>query len=679
MEVEKASHGIASRSVMVSSSSEATPFGLVQRLLVSLLRYWPDTPDVSIPSVLLCGPPRVGKSYLIRTLHDSIDDGRFREGKKVDKTIGRSFITVISSLAPALAVRTRDGHTGLRRLLKRKMLDAIRESTGGDAASEKTVLLVLDHVEFLMASTEGQESSGIGNNDEVSCGQPATRHPALFADLYRLLRTPLGFFTREECSDLGLRRLVVVALFGGGFAERVHPFPRDRVFDVIRNLATPTEAERRVFFTSRLLSNPPGDRDGGGEARAFRLPLAAALAFRTGGMSYTALGEVATLAEREFAEATFLTRMPLLDADSSSLSSSSSSSSSLGELVKEAVGAISRQAVRGFASGDSAAARAFRRGVGYVDVQTTRWRDIAGMEAVKATLQALITRSSRERARYREAGVAPSTGVLLYGPPGTGKTMLAKAMATELNAAFLYLDLPELMQSAVGESERRLSEFVALAREQSPAVLFVDELQAAFGVRYAEGGGGRGHSAHDARLVAHFLYLLDEIHTDEDHVVVFVGATNVVEGLDPLVLRPGRLDTHIPVPLPDAHARESLARHVVKGEWGSWLTTPPTLATSDAEGGPVFALGEVLIAEFVRRSIGWSGAELRNAMNVFALKVLQNAEKNRVSFRSEPGDPGSKASALSTALIRHPPTMSCSGEVELSELALRALEDAFKR
>ncbi|CCW68673.1 unnamed protein product [Phytomonas sp. Hart1] len=300
------------------------------------------------------------------------------------------------------------------------------------------------------------------------------------------------------------------------------------------------------------------------------------------------------------------------------------------------------------------------------------------MEVVKETLQALVTRPLRYRQIYRQAGVAPSTGVLLHGPPGTGKTMLAKAMATELNAAFLYLDLPELVQSAVGESERRLNEFVSLARERSPAIMFMDELQAAFGVRYAGGespGLSQGHSAHDARLVAHLLYLLDEIHADEDHVVVFVGATNVVDMLDPLLLRPGRLDTHIAVPLPDTTARASLVRHVINGEWSSWMTSS-ALPSSD-EQEPVLTLNEILITEFVRRSLGWSGAELRNAMNLFALKVLQEVQ-NVDLFLSEKENPTVRRGIVQTALLRAHPLTSYSG-VELSDLALQALDSAFTR
>ncbi|RNE95014.1 putative ATPase, partial [Trypanosoma conorhini] len=134
------------------------------------------------------------------------------------------------------------------------------------------------------------------------------------------------------------------------------------------------------------------------------------------------------------------------------------------------------------------------QGAGYVDVQETRWGDIAGLDAVKATLQRLVPRPLRSTATYRRFGVRPSTGVLLYGPPGTGKTMLARAMATELSASFVYIDLPQLMQAEVGESERRLREFFDAARERSPAVMFIDELQAAFGARRGSGpvSGGRG-------------------------------------------------------------------------------------------------------------------------------------------------------------------------------------------
>uniref|UniRef100_A0A0A9VUW8 Cell division cycle protein 48 n=1 Tax=Lygus hesperus TaxID=30085 RepID=A0A0A9VUW8_LYGHE len=117
--------------------------------------------------------------------------------------------------------------------------------------------------------------------------------------------------------------------------------------------------------------------------------------------------------------------------------------------------------------------------------------------------------------------------------------------------------------------------------------MFIDEIQAAFGAQTTENikrrskcnttnvttsysSPSRTHSsAHDARLVAHFLYLLDTAHDDEKHTILFVGATNVVDMLDPLLLRAGRLDTVIEIPLPDADARRQLMHNVIYGDWST--------------------------------------------------------------------------------------------------------------
>lgn len=668
----------------VAAPHATTPLSQVHDLLVSLLHWWPYAPHEQSPSVLLCGPATNGKSHLIRrVVHDAntVCRASTAESALQAHEQRRAAIAVVPHLAAAVAVQqAKDGCTGLRRLLRREVEAAcakatcvmtssskLSTNTTRDQSAELAVVVVLDHLECFLTHDDtyisggGEEQSKGGGavsaatragGDDAAAGaasvmeQLNTPYPELVADLYTVLRSAPPLFTPEECTALRLSTLVFVSLFTGDLDE-VLPVVRQRYVDYALSLPTPSEAERRTFFHN--FAAPPNTAVQG------RLPAALvdALALRTGGVSYGGLQEIVALAmdsvqdDEEVKETN--TDMGAL----TSINSCSPQESAAHDDARAATSAVAAQRLlHAYQSSGSVTAMEYRRSAGYVDVQTTRWDDIAGMAGVKATLRRLVTDPIRHRDAYRRFRVRPSTGVLLYGPPGTGKTMLAKAMATELNASFIYMDLPELVQSEVGESERRLQAYFDVARERSPSLVFMDEVQAAFGLRYATptasataGGVGKtarhggavthGTTSHDARLIAHLLRLLDAAQQDEDHFVLFVGATNVVHLLDPLLLRAGRLDTLLEVPLPDAAARESLVRRVVYGEWSSWFAR---------EGGSVADAGSAqqlqqqqqqlarvqraLVDEFVRLSDGFSGAQVRNLLSVFSLQLARTVSRN---------------------------------------------------
>lgn len=144
----------------------------------------------------------------------------------------------------------------------------------------------------------------------------------------------------------------------------------------------------------------------------------------------------------------------------------------------------------------------------------------------------------------------PSKGVLFYGPPGCGKTLLAKAVANECSANFISIKGPELLTMWFGESEGNVREIFDKARGAAPCVLFFDELDSIASQRGGSGGDGGG--AGD-RVVNQLLTEMDGVGAKKN--VFFVGATNRPDILDDALLRPGRLDQHIYIPLPDLPCR----------------------------------------------------------------------------------------------------------------------------
>ncbi|MHC1592589.1 MAG: proteasome-activating nucleotidase [Methermicoccaceae archaeon] len=155
---------------------------------------------------------------------------------------------------------------------------------------------------------------------------------------------------------------------------------------------------------------------------------------------------------------------------------------------------------------------------------------------------------------FERVGIEPPQGVLLYGPPGTGKTLLAKAVAHSTNAKFVRIVGSELVQKYIGEGARLVRELFQLARENAPSIVFIDELDAVGAKRYESTTGDR--EVH--RTLMQLLAELDGFEPREN--VSVIAATNRPDILDPALLRPGRFDRMIEVPLPDEDAREEILR-----------------------------------------------------------------------------------------------------------------------
>lgn len=187
-----------------------------------------------------------------------------------------------------------------------------------------------------------------------------------------------------------------------------------------------------------------------------------------------------------------------------------------------------------------------------LEVPDIHWEDVGGLELVKQELVEAIEWPLRYAPLFQHAGAKPPKGILLYGPPGTGKTLLAKAVATESQANFISIKGPALMSKWVGESERGVREVFKKAKQAAPCIVFFDEIDALAPVRGAE----RGDSGVTGRVISQLLTELDGI--EELRGVVVLAATNRLDMVDPALLRPGRFDSLIEIPLPDEKARQEI-------------------------------------------------------------------------------------------------------------------------
>jgi len=185
-----------------------------------------------------------------------------------------------------------------------------------------------------------------------------------------------------------------------------------------------------------------------------------------------------------------------------------------------------------------------------VEIPNVTWKDIGGLENVKRELQETVQYPVEHPEKFEKFGMQPSKGVLFYGPPGCGKTLLAKAIANECQANFVSIKGPELLTMWFGESENNVREVFDKARQASPCVLFFDELDS---IARARGGSGGDAGGAGDRVINQILTEIDGVGVKKN--VFVIGATNRPDILDPAIMRPGRLDQLVYIPLPDRKSR----------------------------------------------------------------------------------------------------------------------------
>lgn len=189
----------------------------------------------------------------------------------------------------------------------------------------------------------------------------------------------------------------------------------------------------------------------------------------------------------------------------------------------------------------------------FVEKPDVSWSDVGGLEEVKNKIKESVEWPLKNPEMFKRLGIRPPRGILLYGPPGTGKTMLAKAVAKESEANFILINGPSLLSKWVGESEKAVREVFRKARQTAPTILFFDEIDALFSRRGAnESEGGRVGD----KLVNQMLTEMDGLEALND--VLVLGATNRPDILDTALLRQGRFDRIIYIPVPDEQSRKNI-------------------------------------------------------------------------------------------------------------------------
>lgn len=188
----------------------------------------------------------------------------------------------------------------------------------------------------------------------------------------------------------------------------------------------------------------------------------------------------------------------------------------------------------------------------FVEVPNTTWEDVGGLEETKAQMREMVQWPLDWPEVFEELDMKAPKGVLMYGPPGTGKTLLAKAVANESESNFISVKGPELLNKYVGESEKGVREIFEKARSNAPTIVFFDEIDAIAGER----GQSSSDSGVSERVVSQLLTELDGLEALED--VVVIATTNRPDLIDSALIRPGRLDRRIHVPVPDEEARRAI-------------------------------------------------------------------------------------------------------------------------
>ncbi|MFI5456042.1 MAG: CDC48 family AAA ATPase [Isosphaerales bacterium] len=265
----------------------------------------------------------------------------------------------------------------------------------------------------------------------------------------------------------------------------------------------------------------------------------------------------------------------------------------------------------------------------FVEIPNVGWEDVGGLEEIKKRLIESVEWPLLHAEVFARAGVRPPKGILLTGPPGCGKTLLAKAVASQTQVNFISVKGPALLSKWVGESERGVRDVFRKAKQAAPCIVFFDEIDTLVPTR------GGGDSQVTERVIGQFLAEIDGV--EELNGVLILGATNRPDILDPALLRPGRFDLHLEIPLPDLEGRKEIFRIGLRGKPLAQDISIDALAgqTEGFNGAEIQAICTRAAWSAIREAL--SNQEIRNG----APEVRLTAEHLQ-SALDELGDPYSK-------------------------------------
>ncbi|MEX2725241.1 MAG: CDC48 family AAA ATPase [Candidatus Freyarchaeota archaeon] len=244
-----------------------------------------------------------------------------------------------------------------------------------------------------------------------------------------------------------------------------------------------------------------------------------------------------------------------------------------------------------------------------IEVPNVRWDDVGGLQEAKQELIETVEWPLKYGKFFNYMGAKPPKGIFLHGAPGTGKTLLVKALANESQANFISVKGPEFFSKYVGESEKTVRETFRKARQSAPCIIFFDEIDAIAPVR----GAGYGDSHVSERVISQILTEMDGL--EELHDVVVVAATNRPDIVDPALLRPGRFDRIIYIPVPDKEARKEILRiHTAKSPLDK----------------------KVDLNELAERTEGYTGADLAAVCNeTIMIAIREYIMSNQIDEKTE--------------------------------------------
>ena len=239
----------------------------------------------------------------------------------------------------------------------------------------------------------------------------------------------------------------------------------------------------------------------------------------------------------------------------------------------------------------------------FVERPNVHWNDVGDLEEVKAQLKEAVELPIKKPEAFIKMGIRPVKGVLLVGAPGVGKTMLAKAVATERESNFISIKGPELLSKYVGESEKAVRELFRKAQMAAPCIIFIDEIDS---IAYTRSGDA-GDSMVTERVVDTLLTEMDGLGGLKN--VIVIAATNRPDIIDPALMRPGRFDKIIEIPMPNEAARLEIFKVHMKRM-------------------PIAK--EVSIEQLAKSTEGYTGAEIENLTREAGMNAIR-ANRNEVT------------------------------------------------